>query len=182
MLVKMEVCRNKMNVNTHQKDNKSIKISLNGLIILFGIVWAVIEFFGRLPFTRGDIGGIYWFFYYFEKLSSPLTTLGLVTTLLFLVIAIVIHVIKKGGHSSNAKSVGVLFLVTLIIGIATFKPIQPDETRHFDALETHGGLYYLTAYSALDTNYALYKCDSKGIFCKQVYLSNDFMPLSFNAI
>jgi len=170
-----------MNVNAHQKGNKPIKISFNGLIILFGIAWAVIEFFWRLPFTRGNVGGIYWFFYFFEKLSSPLTTLGFVTTLFFLVIVIVIHVIKKGSHSNIAKTVGALFLATSIIGIATFKPIQPDETQHLDALETHGRLYYLTAYSALDTNYALYRCDSKGIFCKQVYLSNDFMPLSFNA-
>jgi len=84
-------------------------------------------------------------------------------------------------QTSQTKSAGALFLASLIIGIATFKPIQPAETLHLDVLEIHGRLYYLTAYSALDTNYALYRCDSIGIFCKQVYRSHDFMPRWFYA-
>jgi len=173
--------KNKMELDQRQKHNKTLKFSLNALMIFFSIAWAAIEFFWRLPFTFGDVGGIYWFFYYFEKLSTPLATLAFVMTLLLVVIALVMRATKRDQYSSVAKNAGALFLTSLIIGIATFKPIQPAETLHLDALEIHGRLYYLTAYSTLDTNYALYRCDLIGIFCKQVYRSDDFMPRSFYA-
>lgn len=169
-----------MNGNARQKDKKSIKISLNGLIILFGVAWAVIEFFWRLPFTFGNVGGIYWFLYYFEKLSSPLAKLALVITLLFVVITIVLRVTKRDQFSRIAEITGSLFLASLFIWIVAFKFFQP-ETRHLDALKVHDNLYYLTAYSAFDTNYALYQCDPIGVFCKQLYLSNDYMPGWFHA-
>ena len=165
-----------MKLDEHQKHNKTLKFGLNALIIFFSITWAIIEFFWRLPFTFGNAGGIYWFLYYYEKLSSPLAILAFIMASLLFVVAVVMQATKRGKYSDLAKTAGALFLASLIIGIATFKPIQPAETRHLDTLEIHGRLYYLTAYSALDTNYALYRCDSKGIFCKQVYLSNDFMP------
>lgn len=169
-----------MKLDARQKNNKTLKLSLNWLVTLFSIVWVFIEFFWRLPFTFGDIGGIYWLFYYFEKLSSPLAILALVLAVFLFIIAIVIRVTKRSNYSSIAKTAGSLFLASLLIGIAAFKFFQP-ETRHLDTLQTHGKLYYLTGYSAFDTNYALYRCDSVGIFCDQIYRSSDYMPRWFYA-
>ncbi|MCI0608728.1 MAG: hypothetical protein L0Z71_06665 [Anaerolineae bacterium] len=169
-----------MNVEANQKDPNPLKFSPNWLIILFGIAWAVLEFLWRMPFTVGDVGGIYWFLYYFEKLSSPLAILALIMTLLFGVIALVMRVTSHDQFSSIAKTAGALFLASLFIGVAAFKFFQP-ETRHLDTLKIHNKLYYLTAYSAFDTNYALYRCDSVGIVCRQLYRSSDFMPGWFYA-
>jgi len=169
-----------MKFDAHQKDNKTLKLRLNGLIIFLSTTWVIIEFFWRLPFTFGDVGGIYWLLYYFEKLSSPLAMLALVMTVLLIVITLVMRVTKRGQYSNIAKTTGALFLASLLIGIAAFKLFQP-ETRHLDTLKIHDNLYYLTGYSAFDTNYALYKCDAVGIFCKQVYRSSDFMPGWFYA-
>jgi len=169
-----------MNVEANQKGTIPFKFSTNWLIIFFGIAWVVLEFLWRMPFTFGDVGGIYWLLYYFEKLSSPLAILALAMTLLFGVVAFVMRLTRHDQFSSIAKTAGALFLASLFIGIAAFKLFHP-ETRHLDALKIHDKLYYLTAYSAFDTNYALYKCDSVGIFCKQVYRSSDFMPGWFDA-
>lgn len=169
-----------VNLDPHYKDNKTIKLGLNGLIILFGVVWISTEFFWRMPFTFGNVGGIYWFLYYFEKLSLPLATLALVITLLLSLTAIVIRITKRGNYLHIAKTAGALFLASLLLEIAAFKPFQP-ETRHLDTLRVHDQLYYLTGYSAFDTNYVLYKCDSVGIFCKQLFRSSDFMPEWFFA-
>jgi len=169
-----------MNSDARHKDNKALKPSPYGLIILLGIVWFVIEFFWRLPFVGGDVGGIYWLLYFFEKLSSPMAILAFISTLLFVVIALVMRATKRDQYSGIAKTAGAFFFAGILIGIAAFKFFQ-SETRHLDSLKIHDKLYYLMAYSAFDTNYALYRCDSKGVFCRQVYRSNDFMPYSFDA-
>ena len=169
-----------MELNQHRKHKKTLRFDLNTLIMFFSIAWTSIEFFWRLPFTFGDVGGVYWFFYYFEKLSTPLANLTFVMSVFFVVIALVMRATKSDQYSSVAKKAGVLFFASLFIGVAAFKLFQP-ETRHLDALKLNNNLYYLTAYSAFDTNYALYRCDSVGIFCKQLFRSSDFMPGWFYA-
>src|SRR5215207_4825028 len=97
-------------MEANQKDTSPLKFSPNWLIILFGIAWVVIESLLRMPFTFGDVGGIYWLLYYFEKLSSPLAILALIMALLFSVIALVMRVKRREQFSSIAKTAGALFL------------------------------------------------------------------------
>lgn len=169
-----------MSIIVRRNDNKFFKMGLNGLLILFGIAWAAIEFFWRLPFTFGEKGGIYWFLYYFEKLSSPLATSAFTMTLILVVVAFAMRATKQVQYSNVAQTAGALFLASLLFGMAAFTLFE-TETRHLDTLKIQDQLYYLTAYSAFDTNYALYRCDSVGVFCRQMYRSTDYMPRWFHA-
>jgi len=174
-----------MNSDMHQSANKVQRLSLNRIIVIASFVYFVIEFLWQRLFTSGSIGGIYWLFIATEKLSLPLTILVFTLAIILLIIAIIMRLAKRDRYSSIAKTAGTLFLSSLLISgmllsVASFYMLSA-EIQHLDTLQSHNRLYYLTAYSAFDTNYALYQCDSVGIFCKQVYRSNDFMPKWFYA-
>ena len=159
-----------MTVNTNLNTKRFSKNRNIWLIVLllFGI-----EFVWKPAFISGKTIGIYWLFVLIDRALFLIQSMLIFVLPILLGLAIVLFLVfifMRFGKKDNYSLVGKISLASFICAlflIAEF--LFSLTTFHFTSLRVQNKVYYLAGYDGFmyQAN-ALYRCDSLGIFCKQV--------------
>ncbi|MBN1934362.1 MAG: hypothetical protein JW934_06840 [Anaerolineae bacterium] len=156
-----------------------VRFQLWWIVVTVAVIYLAAECLWKMLFLRGTVFGVYWLFVIVDKTILPVAVAFIVTALIVLLVGAVRSLAHKPGMRQFMLNASILF-VSGVLFLSTWPILFAQNTVHLDCAQVAGRTYYLTAYPMFDVNYALYECDSWGVFCTRVYRSGDILAGGLN--
>ncbi len=163
-----------MSAETKPDIRRFFKSKFSSWIVWFGVVFLLIESVWKMLFLWGLAFGAYWLFIFTDRITLPLIGITFGSTIILMLVCVVMFIARRGNHEVVGEW-SLAFLLCALILVPTFFTWFPQNTIHVDTARIENQAYQRAVYPLFDLNYALYKCDPTGIFCRRVYRSGDIL-------
>ncbi len=157
-----------------------VRFRLWWIVAAITAVYLAVECLWKTLFLRGTAVGFYWLVVIVDKTILPVAAAFIVTALIVLLVGVARSHVHQSGMRQFVLNAGVLFVSGVLL-LFTWPILFAQNTVHLDRAQVAGRTYYLAVYPMFDVNYALYECDSWGVFCTRVYRSGDILAGGLDA-